>query len=583
MSLLVVGGLAVGLTGCVGAPPQPCTTCNDVCVDTNTDSANCGACGTVCAGGSRCEAGGCVSTGATCSLNCGPNGSCRASGTSTSCVCSPGYTSARCDSCASGFQDNDGDGTCVPDCDGVNCANGAACDASSGKALCACTSGYAGPTCTLCAVGYQDNDQNGTCVTTCNTAMLSCGPQGTCSDSSGTPTCRCALGSSGAGCTTCTTGFQDADGDGTCAPDCTTLSCVNGGLCSTSTGTARCNCAAGYAGPSCALCSAGFQDNDGDGTCTANCLGAALSCANGGACSDLSGTAACACAAGYTGATCATCAAGYQDDDGDSTCALACTTSPIPSTLGAPRLALRVPNPAPGALALDSQAYVTLPRDIASSWLDGGLGPSLVFHQTDGGVTPVARSVAINRSSDGGVINATLGFRLEEPIASGATSTSYALYRSSANAVAAATTPGTVLPTSRLVCDVRSEFFFSIQLRQVGPQLYEVNVGDGTGDSTSMARIEITDVATGAILKNSTYGNGAGTCCTAPTVIVTERLTITSPLFKVRMETREFSGSVRFFGCDSYGTGNPPTSQLGVSEFIFSTASQSSAAEVCGK
>jgi len=45
-----------------------------------------------------------------------------------------------------------------------------------------------GPTC-LCEAGYQDNDGNGSCLASCGTADLGCGGGQACSDSSGTATC----------------------------------------------------------------------------------------------------------------------------------------------------------------------------------------------------------------------------------------------------------------------------------------------------------------------------------------------------------------------------------------------------------
>ena len=58
------------------------------------------------------------------------------------CVCQAGYAGERCDTCAEGFQDNDGDGTCKPDCSlaSLGCVHGA-CEDSSGTAVCVCETG----------------------------------------------------------------------------------------------------------------------------------------------------------------------------------------------------------------------------------------------------------------------------------------------------------------------------------------------------------------------------------------------------------------------------------------------------------
>jgi hypothetical protein len=54
-----------------------------------------------------------------------------------SCACDAGYTGASCDTCAEGYQDNDGNGTCLPSCALTPCG-GSGCDDSTGEAICAC-------------------------------------------------------------------------------------------------------------------------------------------------------------------------------------------------------------------------------------------------------------------------------------------------------------------------------------------------------------------------------------------------------------------------------------------------------------
>lgn len=91
-------------------------------------------------------------------------------------------------------------------------------------------------------------------------------------------------------------------------------------------------------------------------------------------------------------------------------------------------------------------------------------------------------------------------------------------------------------------------------------------MADGTADGSAYARITITDLFTGAVLRDTTYTNGAGSCCTAVTYIARDAITINSRLFRVRTETREFSGTHRYYGCEDFGTGNPPTSQIGMTQ-----------------
>jgi hypothetical protein len=52
--------LALLAIGC--SQPPPCSDCGGICVDLQSDDANCGACGQACAQGTRCESGRCVTT-----------------------------------------------------------------------------------------------------------------------------------------------------------------------------------------------------------------------------------------------------------------------------------------------------------------------------------------------------------------------------------------------------------------------------------------------------------------------------------------------------------------------------------------
>src|SRR5690606_8025987 len=119
------------------------------------------------------------------------NGVCDDSSGTAVCACEPTFAGALCDTCAEGFQDNDEDGTCEPDCAlaSLPCVMGT-CDDSSGTAVCACETGYAGSQCDMCADGYQDNDEDGTCAPTCTLADLGC-VRGVCDDASGTAVCVC--------------------------------------------------------------------------------------------------------------------------------------------------------------------------------------------------------------------------------------------------------------------------------------------------------------------------------------------------------------------------------------------------------
>lgn len=241
------------------------------------------------------------------------------------CLCDEGHVGERCDSCAEGFQDNDGDERCSPSCAAQACGHGT-CDDSSGVAICVCAEGHVGESCESCATGFQDHDGDGTCQPNCESLGLECGP-GTCDDSSGVAACDCPEGYTGEDCSSCAAGFQSRGGDGVCRPGCALAGLTCGrGVCNDSSGVATCVCPMGYEGASCEECVDGFQDHDGDGTCLPDCATAALSCGHG-ACDDSAGVAACICEAGYIGESCGSCAPGYQDLTGEGLCRPTCAVA----------------------------------------------------------------------------------------------------------------------------------------------------------------------------------------------------------------------------------------------------------------
>ncbi|MFB6263495.1 MAG: calcium-binding EGF-like domain-containing protein [Bradymonadaceae bacterium] len=238
------------------------------------------------------------------SLNCGSHGSCDDSSGSAECSCDTGYRGSNCASCASGYQDNDGDGSCEKSCAtaSVNCGNHGQCVDSSGAALCSCDQGYTGPTCGKCIATYQDNDGDGTCKPSCQAANLDCNNHGTCDASSGTPSCSCDKAYTGTKCGSCASGYQDDDGDGSCKPTCATagLDCNNDGNCGTSSGAPSCNCDPAYTGSRCGSCASGYQDADGNDTCEPTCATANLSCGAHANCAISGGSPSCTCTTGYT-------------------------------------------------------------------------------------------------------------------------------------------------------------------------------------------------------------------------------------------------------------------------------------------
>jgi hypothetical protein len=238
---------------------------------------------------------------------CSGHGLCDDATGAIECDCELGYEGDRCETCSGGFQDNDLDGECSPTCEtaGLLCRTGRHCDDSTGSLACACDE------------GLQDNDGDGACEPTCEAAALDCGVTGVCDDSSGWARCACF------------DGYQDHDGDGACAPACDGLPppCGGHGACDDASGAIECACDEGYLGESCERCRAGYQDNDGDGECLMDCRTALLACPDRSHCDDGSGTPACVCDEGYSGIDCGTCAAGFQDNDGDGLCLPTCATA----------------------------------------------------------------------------------------------------------------------------------------------------------------------------------------------------------------------------------------------------------------
>ena len=224
----------------------------------------------------------------------------------TQCTCEQGYVGRFCEYCAYEYQDNDGNKTCEPTCQALdlNCGQYGSCMDTSGKAKCYCVENYTGKNCEKCAKGYQDNDDNGSCLQSCELADLDCGQHGTCSDSSGIARCACTDGYAGVLCEQCAAGYHQEAGDCIADENCQANTCSNHGDCDDNSGIVICICDQGFAGDRCEDCKSGFQDNDSDGYCLLDCSTANLNCGTHGSCSDITGESLCVCQEGYVGDTC---------------------------------------------------------------------------------------------------------------------------------------------------------------------------------------------------------------------------------------------------------------------------------------
>jgi hypothetical protein len=153
------------------------------------------------------------------SLICGANQTCDTDSSPPACRCKPAFTGPDCATCARGYtMDGTSCKAVLIDCSitPAICGRGGRCvKPTDGVDHCECTTGYTGHTCQVCADGYQDNDNNGTCVAGCKNTTMTCGQSYVCADSSGTARCECPAGTTGVNCSQCTSGAVRQT-DGTC-------------------------------------------------------------------------------------------------------------------------------------------------------------------------------------------------------------------------------------------------------------------------------------------------------------------------------------------------------------------------------
>jgi hypothetical protein len=136
--------------------------------------------------------------------------------------CPEGYKGPRCDQCAPGYQDGNGDGVCSLACDATGdlapqCGHGRCfIDPTIDGRACACEEGYVGAACDTCDEGYADPTGGGVCARICT---LDCGPYGACRlEPDDAERCECQAGYEGEVCELCAAGYAPV-GDGSCALD----------------------------------------------------------------------------------------------------------------------------------------------------------------------------------------------------------------------------------------------------------------------------------------------------------------------------------------------------------------------------
>lgn len=289
------------------------TLCGSTCVNTQTDNANCGACGTTCTIYQTCTSGSCVLTscpanrrlcGGTCINpytdvnNCGSCGNvCSTGQTCSNGACFPSCASGQiiCSStCVNGQTDNNNCGTCGNVCaTGMVCTNGACANqCASGQNFCsggcknfqtdAANCGSCG---NACSAGQVCT--NGACVAACGSGQTLCGT--TCvnlqTDANNCGACR-SLCPSGAVCSSGSCQTSCASGQTACGSSCvnTQTDSANCGACGNVCGTGKV-CTNGACANQCAsgqtFCSNSCRDTQTDNS---NCGSCGNACASGQTC-----------------------------------------------------------------------------------------------------------------------------------------------------------------------------------------------------------------------------------------------------------------------------------------------------------
>jgi hypothetical protein len=193
-------------------------------------------------------------------------------------------------------------------------------------ARCVCDPQYAGQTCEACAPGYGLVGGECEVLAIDCASRNACGAHGTCVEKGARDVCECAPDHAGPTCAQCADGLQDNDRNGTCTPACAqaALSCESWETCNDASGTVSCGCAPHSTGRHCDECASGYY-RLADGPCVKSCSGREA-CPDLQACKEVEGKdAACTCPLGASGSDCTSCAPGFAG--------AGCTRAPTPGHL----------------------------------------------------------------------------------------------------------------------------------------------------------------------------------------------------------------------------------------------------------
>ncbi|HEY5921329.1 MAG TPA: hypothetical protein VIV11_06650 [Kofleriaceae bacterium] len=299
-----------GSDAAIDAPPDAlmCTgagqmICNNACVNTQTDSNNCGTCGNSCGTGT-CQSGLCCPAGQT---NCG--------GMCVDLTMDIDHCGACNNDCGAGTcTTNNGLTTCCPQ--GQTNCNGQCVDLQSSEAncgMCGMACGGTDTCCTgLCKDTQSDEANCGMCGTTCTSGdmCLSGNPAACCGNGEANCSGSCSLLDDNTNCgacgASCGTGTSCTPPTGTGNVACCTASQNNcGGSCSDpTTDEANCGGCAGAGGVACATgetCTSGICCAPGETACNGVCVDTITDASNCGTCGNacMGGTPVC------NGGTCA--------------------------------------------------------------------------------------------------------------------------------------------------------------------------------------------------------------------------------------------------------------------------------------